>query len=436
MIGYEYGSQKYPKDTLTLNAKGLFVFEGNDTLKNGLYFIVLQPNDEFLEFIVDQDDHHFSIEADAKQVLNSLVFKNSSSNQIFQDFLAFMQSKQAKLVQLAKQKQSLAPTPENTQKLQIKLNQINHDISQYQKQFIQQHKGSLPAMIVKSLSPIKLPNFTGSKDEILAKQLAYQQAHYWDNIDFLDKRLLYTNFLDEKMTYYINKLIPQNPDSIWHEIDFLLKKMAPNNELFQYYLITFINKYGHTVTKGLDAVYVHLVKEYLAKGKATAITEDQLATIIRDAELREPLLIGKKAPNITLYQQDGSPKAIYDTDKPYTLLFFWGPDCGHCQEAAPFLVDFYKKYKDQVEVITICNDIGDEKMKKCWQGVADHGYNDMINLVDPKYTSSFKTVYYVKMTPTIYLLDKNKVIIQKNILSQDLSPTMKRILANNLIEKN
>jgi len=427
LIGYEYGSQKYPKDTLTLNAQGQFVFEGTEPLKNGLYFIVLQPKNEFLEFTIDYNDHHFAIEADANDVISSLVFKNSAANSIFQEYEAFLKSKQLQMAQIIKSKQT-PPTEANIQSIKAKLKKLDTEIGQFQKNFIQQHKGSFAAVIARSLSPVKPPVFTGTPDEILRKNLNYQRNHYWDNIDFKDERLLYTNFFDEKMTYYLNEFIPQHPDTIWQEMDFLLKKMEPNKELFQYYLATWLNKFGHSVTKGLDAVYVHLVKEYFAKGKATMLTEDQLATLLRDVELLEPVLIGKKAPNITLYKQDGSAMSIYDTKKPYTLLFFWGPDCGHCQKAAPYLVKFFKEYKDQVEVITICNEVGDEKVKKCWQGVTNHEYNDMINLADPKYTSGFKTAYYVKMTPTIYLLNKDKVIIDKNILSKELSATMKQII--------
>ncbi len=433
LIGYEYGSQKYPKDTLTLNSNGQFVFEGKDSIKNGLYFIVLQPKNEFLEFIIDYNDHHFAIAADAQNVLQTLVYKNSSSNQLFKEYEAFLKSKQDQMAQIIQKKKSLPDTPENQQKIKADLKSLDTEIGAFQADFIKQHKGTFPALIAQSLSPIKLPSFTGSTEEILTQSLAYQRAHFWDNIDFDDKRLLYTNFFDEKMTYYMNEFIPQHPDTISQEMDVLLTRMTENNEMYQYYLVAWLNKYAHTVTKGLDAVYVHLVKNYFAKGKSTRITEDQLASILRDVELLEPVLIGKKAPNITLYKQDGSAMSIYDSDKPYTLLFFWGPDCGHCQKAAPYLVKFFDKYKDQVEVITICNEIGDEKVKKCWQGVTDHEYNKMINLADPKYTSSFKTAYYVKMTPTVYILNKDKIIIAKNILAKELSSTMERLIAQDQV---
>ncbi len=430
LIGYEYGNQKYPKDTLTLNDKGQFVFEGHDTLKNGLYFIVLAPKNEFLEFIIDYNDHHFSIEADAQNVLSTLTYKNSSSNILFKSYEAFLQRKQLQMAQIIKKKQSLPDTPENQEKIEAELKNFDTEIDSFLTGFINQHKGTFPAVIVQSLRPIKLPKFSGATEEFLAQSIDYQRIHFWDNIDFSDERLLYTNFFDEKVTYYMNEFIPQHPDTISQEMDVLLKKMELNKPMYQYYLVAWLNKYAHTVTKGLDAVYVHLVKNYFAKGKVTMITNDQLASILRDVELLEPVLIGKKAPNITLYKEDGSAMAIYDTDKPYTLLFFWGPDCGHCQKAAPYLVEFSNEYKDQVEVITICNEIGAEKVKKCWQAAADHGYQNMTNLADPRYTSKFKTAYYVKMTPTIYILNKDKTIIAKNILPQELSKTMLDILSS------
>ncbi|HHB78560.1 MAG TPA: DUF5106 domain-containing protein [Saprospiraceae bacterium] len=431
LIGYKFGDKQYIKDTLRAEKKGKFVFKGTDTLKNGIYLAVLQPKKDFVEFMVDKNDHHFSMSADANDLANSLKFKHSHSNKIFQEYGEFLKKERPKAEKLRKEihVQDSLKNDAKKKELEKEIEKIDNEVAEYQKKFIKENAGTLPALMVKGLSEPTIPEFEGDEKEVRTKKYYYYRNHYFDNFDFSDERLLYTNFFDNKVNFYVDKLIPQHPDTISGELDVLLKKMEPNKEMYKYYLISFLNKYASSKMVGFDAIYVHLVKEYYAKGKTPWVDEDQLAKILRDAFLLEPVLIGKKAPNITLYKKDGSSKSIYDVDKPYTLLFFWSPDCGHCKKAAPYLVKFFKEFKDQVEIITICNELGSEKkVNKCWEGVKEDGFDDMINLVDPKYLSHFKTVYNVKSTPTIYILNKDKEIIMKRIPAKDLPDVMRKLI--------
>lgn len=434
-VGYKFGDKQYIKDTIPANKKGKFIFEGKDTIKNGMYLVVLQPKNDFIEFLIDKGDHFFSISADAKDLTNTLKFKKSSSNKAFQDYGAFLKKQRPKAEKLREELHIQDSLKNETKKKEIedKLDLIDTEVANFQKSFIEKNKGTLPALLVNGLKEVEVPEFEGDEKEVQKKKYYYYRAHYFDHIDFSDERLLYTNFFDRKMSFFVDKLIPQHPDTIAYEIDKLLTKMEPNKEMYKYYLIAYLNKYAASKIVGFDAVYVHLAKEYYAKGKTPWVGEDQLAKILRDAYLLDPVLIGKTAPNMTLYKQDGTAKSIYDVDKPYTLLFFWSPECGHCKKAAPYLVKFFKEYKDQVEVITICNELGDDKVKKCWETATDHEFNDMINLADPKYSSHFKTVYNVKTTPAIYILNKDKEIIMKRIPAKDLPEVMKQLIEQ---EKN
>ena len=42
---------------------------------------------------------------------------------------------------------------------------------------------------------------------------------------------------------------------------------------------------------------------------------------------------------------------LHKIEAPFTVLFFWDPDCGHCKKSMPKMLEFYDDFKDKgVEV--------------------------------------------------------------------------------------
>ena len=153
----------------------------------------------------------------------------------------------------------------------------------------------------------------------------------------------------------MEKLTPQHPDSMIQSIDYLLEEMKSSEETFKFYLIHFLNKYAGSKVVGMDKVYVHLAENYYCKGLAPWTDEEQLAKICDNARRLKPILIGKKARNITGKDKDGKSHNLLDSKTDYTILYFWAPDCGHCKKMTPFLIDFHEKFKSKsVSIMTIC----------------------------------------------------------------------------------
>ncbi len=51
-----------------------------------------------------------------------------------------------------------------------------------------------------------------------------------------------------------------------------------------------------------------------------------------------------------------------------------------------------------------------------------------INAIDPFIKSKYKTLYDIKSTPQIYILDENKEIISKRIGAEQIAEVMDKIL--------
>jgi peroxiredoxin len=196
--------------------------------------------------------------------------------------------------------------------------------------------------------------------------------------------------------------------------------LDPDGEAFRVYLIHFLNYYAKSNIVGFDAVYVHLADNYYSTGLATWTDEELLAKIMKNAETLRPLLLGKTAPDLLLYDRENKPVRLHSIDAPYTVVLFWDPDCGHCKKSMPAVHDFYHAYHDRgVEVLAVCTSLG-AKAEKCWETVEERDMDHWINVYDPYLRSRFKQIYDIRTTPQVYVLDRDKKILMKKIAPEKL----------------
>ncbi len=429
-LGYYYGDKTLIQDTAIINAEGNYVFSGEEPLEPGLYLIVLAPDNNFFQLLVNENEQHFKLNTLKDNLTGALQFDGSPENKLFYDYLSFLGKVRPEAEQY---QQKMSGSVEEQAEAKKALDAINQRVQDYQQKIIKEEANSFTALIIKSNLGVQTPDFEGTPEDIQRKAWYYTRDHYFDNLDPTDPRLLRTPFFFEKINTYIEKLHFQTPDSLIIGLDNLFKKIEPSEETFKYYLIHFLNKYAGSKIVGMDAVYVHLALNYYGKGKADWVEEEQLEKILDDANKLEPLLIGKTAPNIKLQKQDGSKVELYDAESEYTILYFWRYDCGHCKESTPFMRDFYNNFKDRgVKIFSICTKQGDE-IPGCWDYIKENEIGDWMHSVDPY--GRYMLDYNVKTTPQMYILDKDKKIVMKKIGAEQLEEVMDKIIEMNKKEK-
>ena len=164
------------------------------------------------------------------------------------------------------------------------------------------------------------------------------------------------------------------------------------------------------------------------KGRAKDwFTDKQLNKLAERANALDPLLIGKKAPNIIV--KDTAQKKfvqLYDVDAPFVIVYIWSPECGHCKVSTPKLKELYDKYRDRgVEVFGVNNDFENKK----WIKFIDKHNLDWINGSDGgDFRSNFRGLYDVYSTPQTYLLDKDKKILSKKMSVESLDDILNYFL--------
>ena len=423
IMAYHFGDKPYIQDTVFAKKPGQFIFEGNEPLKGGMYLVVMPPKNNTIDLFVDNDNQHFTVNADLSDLVGKMRFKNSNNNTLFYSYLEFLNVQRRKSSTLEPELKAAkeAKDQAKVKELEDKLRAINDDVNTFQLDFVKKNKKTLAAKFIQTSMDITIPESVDS-----ANQYWYYRNHYFDHCDLTDGRLMRTPLLPNKVDRYLDKVIPQHPDSVIAGVDQVLRMAEKDEDVFKFFLIRLINKYAKSKIVCMDAVYVHIADEYYLKGKSPWIGEEQLNKIKEDANRLRPLLCNQIAPDLkmqTIPRKDGEAptvQTLHGVDAKYTVLIFWAPDCGHCKKSMPAVIKFYDEYKSKgVEVFAICTKTHKD-YQSCVDFVREKDMVRMMNLADPYLRSKFPLIYDIKSTPVIYLLDKNKKILGKRLASEQL----------------
>jgi thiol-disulfide isomerase/thioredoxin len=430
ILGHYFASQSlYPDDTVLVDRAGNAEFKGDKKLDQGLYFVFM-PNGTYFEILLG-DDQTFEVTTDTSDYVKNLAIKGSVDNELFLDFQRYMINKQVEMKSLQKQFGDTTLSEKQKEKVKAEIENLLHEKGNKVRNLIKENPGLMVSAFLGATLEVDVPS-----DIKADKQAAYEyaKAHYFDNFDLSDRRLLYTPLYEGKMNNYLDNMVLQIPDSLNKEIDFIIDKAINDSAIFRYVLITLFNKYAKSQIMGMDAVQVHIADKYYID-KAWWSDEKFITDLKERVETLKPLLIGQVAPNMQLrvvptehfkqaandttlkkYPHAGSFMNIHDVDADYTVLVFWEPTCSHCKKVIPKLHTIYKnELKDQnVKVLAVCTQFGEDGKEKWVDFVNNHQLYDWINAWNP-YDYKYKVVYDIRSTPQIYVLNKDKEIIGKKL---------------------
>jgi thiol-disulfide isomerase/thioredoxin len=151
-------------------------------------------------------------------------------------------------------------------------------------------------------------------------------------------------------------------------------------------------------------------------------------------------LIGETAANLEFADTAGKPKALYDVDAPYTVVIFWDPNCGHCKDEIPRVDSIYRAswQKKGVKIYAVLSE--GEKLKSEWisfinaKKIGDwiHVYQTKASVEEETKNQrpTFRQLYNVEVTPTMYLLDKEKRIIAKKLTIEQMNDLLEVKIKN------
>ncbi|MFN8239503.1 MAG: thioredoxin-like domain-containing protein [Bacteroidales bacterium] len=415
-LAYHMGDRQYVADTLKLDGRGNGTFSGKKSLPGGIYMVVL-PGRRYFEVLIS-DDQDFSLSCTAKDYFSTLRFTGSEENSAFMEYQHEWVRLQTRANSLNERAQKNKQNPDSLKYLTAALEKQEKVMKEYLMGVAASHKGTLLAILVKAILPVEVPEFripTNSPNPDSTKWVMsyfYSRVHFFDNIALDDERIVRTPILQARLKAYFSRPDIQQPDTMMTEVDRVLKKCQASYKVFQYVSVFLFNYFRESEIMGHDAVMVKLADDIYLSGKADWTTKEWRDNLKNEVDRIRPSLIGVKGHDLVMNTYKGVYASLYDIEKDFTILYFWEPNCGHCQEATPKLKAYYDKARNNgVEVFAVCT----QNDKAKWEKYIKDNNLDWINGWDPQRMTNYDYYYNVTSTPGIYILDRDKKIIAKKL---------------------
>lgn len=419
-------------DSAAAGNAGTTLFKGNYKLLPGIYVIVFPGKMSRVEFLVDKSQQITISVPDTNDIVNKTVITGAPENQLYTQYQRYVSVKGRQLLD-EKNAYAKSRTRADSALHEKNYNTYTRELNDYRDNIIRTQPKSMMAVLLKAMKDPKLPKGIPITNLDSVNHYYYYKNHYWDDITFMDDRIIRTPFFINKLERYYRDVLPKDADSIIKDADYKLLLARTSPEMYKYLLNWLTDEYINPKYMGQDKILVHLFEKYHSKGLSNWLNEKQLEAISRRAYMVMSNLIGEKGANLEMLDREDKPANLYDLQAEYTILVFWDPNCGHCKEEIPRIDSVYQANwkKHDVKIYAVLSPDEKGKGKSDWISfIKDHRLDDWVHVYQTKEKEQadfkaqipgYRQLYDVILTPTLYLLDREKRIIGKKLTWEQLN---------------
>ena len=247
----------------------------------------------------------------------------------------------------------------------------------------------------------------------------YVVLHYWDNYDFADTRhALSEEEMEKVFAHYINLMQEVAPSVADSSIRGMMSKAATDSltfvslaNLYERYL------YDEDSPTRNETLYVSALESVLSAPVLGELDKTRPAYLL-DLILKNRE--GEPATDFTYTLEDGTTHTLYNTEADQLLLFFYNPDCVTCREVLGMLKlsSLASKGQDGKEVKVLA--VYPYEDVDIWRGYIPEVPKEWINAYDRDVVIFNYELYDLKTLPRLYLLDKDKKVVLKDVTYDEL----------------
>ncbi|MEQ1743851.1 MAG: redoxin domain-containing protein [Saprospiraceae bacterium] len=419
-----YGDQNYIADTTLVDATGHFVLRRERPLQSGFYYFLL-PGQKNFSVLIDKEDQFMTLRAKLPDVTGTMQVKGSINTELLYRNSRYQFAQEPELNQLTQvTRNNTANSPEYKQ-AKVRQNQLLAERKAHLDSIFREHPNAFFTKFKIAGQNPDWPEYRKPNGDLdTLRNLNYYREHFWDGVDFTDNRMLNTPVIFNKLKRYIVELTAQNPDSIIKVADPLVQRMMPYPEYFKFMVNWIGLNYENGKTKVMDgeAVMVYLIDKYITPENAFWDTPENIGKLRKKIDEMKASLLGRKGPDVRAMDINGQPKSIYEMTAPLVVVFMFSPDCEHCREQAPEIQRIYEKWKNKgVDFYGIAVNTKEEDWRKF---VKSSGFT-FTNVFDPTNRAIYAK-YFVDITPELYVLNKDRIIVGKNLAAGQLETVFER----------
>ena len=428
-IGYHYRDELVPLDSVqaipgrSSSAEVVALFKGNRKWETGIYALWKKGDKKpITDFTIDGSQRFTLSLSPSDEVLPEWV-TGSEANKVMFTYESKLTEAKGRAREIEKRKKDPATKAQAEKEMEA----LADEMKAFEENYFAKNKKYYYARVAGMLRNPEVP------EEVEDKPL-YFRTHYWDGVDFSDHSLVRTPDLFNKMNYYFfGVLYHADADTIMRYADRLLESMN-GDTLMMRYVLDFImpRYYRSTKNVGWDAVWCHLVRTWYLSGRCPWATRGDIIYKQKEVAKLEQSLIGAIGQELWMADtnQSEDPKdwiSSHRFPQKYVILWFWDPDCHHCQEQTATLKTLYDSLSATGNKLFEVYAVGFEADVAKWKKyVRDHQL-PFVNVGGSNVNIDYQIAYNVHGAPTMIILDQDRRIIMNKVLpTNQILPFLKR----------
>lgn len=420
-LSIQKGNDLSPLDSLILEPKGDFVFKLNEGYKQGVYKLQFEKFKEAPIIIGKEKKITFNSDlAELKEGFIHIVSsKENDAYAVLSNFFSKYNSEIDSLEGLITDISRFDPQ-HDTKKNQLK-SAYSLAILRFNSS-IRLIPGMFPGTFVSEiLCPLSLvaerSEFAFGKD--FDTDEAFQHRHFFQYIDFSDERIVNTSTYEKKLFTYLDRYVEHSENGFIEGVDIIMASAKKNDKVNDFTLTYLLDIFTAKGPPQLVA-YVHDNFSQNCDIPMKSDTKNLLNKLKLAAK-------GSAAPEMEINDINNKPVSMKSTlNGKLGMIYFWASTCPHCMEYSPKVFDIYQKYKSkgfEVYAVSLDNDYS------AWLKAIQDMKLEWVNVSELKgWKSSVIETYGLERTPSIFLVDKEGTILDKDFSPSDLESKLKKLL--------
>lgn len=266
-----------------------------------------------------------------------------------------------------------------------------------------------------------------------AEAASYYAEHFWDGFTdtsrlyFCDSAIVngvrtadveqaYANYLAFLDIVYLDEAV-KSVGNLFAQVSAVEKKDTSSNVFEEITRLTQLYLYDPNSPYRNEDLYFPFVS---GLSRSRFVPESSKTAYGYDARMCSLNRVGTRAADFVFSDKDGKSYSLYGIEAEYTILFFSNPGCAACKEIIDALnADERVRKSISDGTLAVLNIYIDEDLAG-WYKYMPVYPDDWYNGYDPNLVIRNDVLYNVRAIPSLYLLDRDKVVMMKDAPQEKL----------------